>query len=211
MTDIFGAIKVADNLERAVIDTLRLWFPTYLREVELYQGQSIPRDALPMPRSFLVAEELDRENADQLPAIVVISPGLSGRQPLQEGDGTFRAAFSLAVGVFVGGLDRPTTKRLVRLYTAIARTIILQKQSLGGYADGTTWLDESYDDNLTFTDNETVGAGQAIFEVEVAGVVNRYGGPAAPFKPPPPPDPENQPGSNWPLVQKVTATVEIEE
>lgn len=210
MTDIFGSILIADDLEEAVITTLQDWFPVYLREVAVFQGQNIPDGQLPGPRSFLTSSTVDRESADQLPSIVVVSPGLSGKPPKQEGDGSFRCPFSIGVGIFVSASDRRTTNRLVRLYTAIVRTIMIQKQAMGGFADGTTWLDESYDPDFKFTDQQTVGAGQCVFEVEVAGVVSRYGGPAVFGGPPPAPDPVHQPGSVWPEVLTVTPNVEPE-
>lgn len=205
MPSIFEAIAIADDLETKTVSTLETWFPVYIRELELQHA--IPLGALPNPRSFITTDKLDREAADQMPAIVIVSPGLSGRSPRQEGDGTFRCFFHVAAGVFVSSHSRQETKKLVRYYTAIARTILLQKQSLGGYASGTTWQDESYDDNFSFTDEQTVGAGQVVFEVEVAGVVNRFGGPASSALP----DPDEQPGSTWPLVEKVTATVNLKE
>lgn len=208
---IFGAIKLSDDLETATVNTLGSWWPVYSREVEL-QAQITPGSIAP-PKSWLKANQLDREAADALPSIVVVSPGLSGRNaPKQEGDGSFRCWFSIAVGVFVASEDRKSTMRLVRLYTAIARTIILQKQSLRGFADGTTWLDESYDDNFPFADGRTISAGQVVFEVEVAGVVNRFDGPSTgSVEFPATPDPINQPGSNWPLVEIVTSTVDVRE
>ena len=217
MTDIFGATVVADDLEVAIINTLETWFPVYIREIEVQSPaapnpRNIPADSLPLPNSYLTADKIDREASDQLPSIVVVSPGLSGRNaPRQEGDGTFRAPFSVAVGVFVSAPNRPQTKRLVRLYTAIVRMIMLQKQSYGGFADGTTWLDESYDDNFNFVDQKTIGAGSVIFEVWVAGVVDRYGGPAAYGQPTPAPNPNTQPGSDWPEVTRATATISIKE
>jgi hypothetical protein len=204
---LFETIKIADALEEAALLTLKTWFPVYIREVEL-QSQDLPADqliplnALPLPRSYLTADKFDREAADQLPTIVVVSPGLSGRRPLQEGDGSFRVWYHLAVGVFVGANTRADTKRLVRVYTAIARTIMLQKQSLGGFADGTTWQDESYDDNFSFTDQQTIGAGQVVFEIEVDDVVNRWGGPTTL------PDPVDQPGSDWTVVDTVSISVD---
>lgn len=206
---IFDAIKVADGLEQAAIATIEAWFPVYARELQLQRSD--PQDAYPLPRSYLTADKVDREDADQLPSIVVVSPGLSGNRPLQEGDGSFRCFFSIGIGVFVSGKDRTSTKNLVRTYTAICRTIMLQKQSLGGFADGTAWLDESYDDDFNFSDTQTIGAGQTIFEVEVAGVVNRYGGPAVYGGPPPNPDPDTQPGSEWPLATDVSAAVKLKE
>jgi hypothetical protein len=137
---------------------------------------------------------------------VVISPGLSSRnKPKQEGDGSFRVFFSIGVGVFVSAGNRQDTMKLVRVYTAIIRTILLQQQSLGDFADGSEWLDESYDDNFPFPDDLTISAGQVVFEIEVAGLVNRFGGPKTV-------DPEpTQPGSDWPLAETVTATVLPEE
>jgi len=210
MTDIFGDIIIGSQLEEAVVATLEAWFPVYIREMELQQ--SIPQDALPLPRSFITTDKINRENTDQLPAIVVVSPGLSGRNsPKQEGDGTFRVPWAISIGVFVGGQDRTTTKNLIRQYVGICRAIMLQKQSLGGFADGTTWLDESYDNSFAFVDQETIGAGSVIFEVWVAGVVQRFGGPAVPFEGSPAPDPDTQPGSEWPPIQTVEVTVTNKE
>lgn len=206
MTDIFGDIIIATQLEEAVVATLEAWFPVYIREIELQLG--IPTDALPLPRSFITTDKIERSNTDQLPAVVVVSPGLSGHnRPQQEGDGSFRVPWGISIGVFVSGKDRTSTKNLIRQYVGICRAIMLQKQSLGGFADGTTWLDESYDDNFAFVDQETIGAGSVIFEVWVAGVVTRFGGPAVVFGPPPAPDPVEQPGQQWPPVSTVESVV----
>jgi hypothetical protein len=206
---IFGAIQVATDLEDAVVTTLSDWFPVYLREYERQAGlvaDNVAPLKHPLPQSYLRADKLDREAASALPAIVVVSPGLSGRsKPSQEGDGSFNVPFNIAAGVFVGSNLREDTMRLVRVYTAICRTIMLQKQSFGGFANGSAWVDESYDDDFPFPDGQTISAGQVIFEVWVAGVVNRFGGPAAD------PDPATQPGSEWPLAETVTATVEPKE
>ena len=208
---IFDQIMIADTLEHAVLDTLQKWFPVYIREVELQSPpapdpRNIPRDSLPLPRSYLTADQIDRESANQLPSIVCISPGLSSRNdPAQNGEGTFAVPFSIAVGCFVSAKDRKSTMRLVRLYTAITRSIMLQKQSYGGIASGAYWLDESYDDHFTFTDDQTISAGQVVFEVWVDEVVTRYAGPIGT------PDPATQPGSEWGKAETVTPTVTLIE
>lgn len=201
---IFGQIISADELEDAVQQTLSSWWRTYAREFELQQG--LAEDILPEPKAYLVAEAVEREAADQLPAIVIVSPGLTA-PPKQEGDGTYRATFGLAVGIFVTANTRRATEKLVRQYAAIIRAIMLQKQALGGIADGTNWMDESYDDDFNFTDQQTISAGQVIFEIEVTNVVNRFGGPAEPTAP----NPDTQPGSDWPVAQAVSATVKPKE
>ena len=209
MTDIFDPVIIANQLEDAVLETLESWFPVYIREIELQTG--IPDGALPLPRSFITTDKIQRENTDQLPAIVVVSPGLSPHnRPKQEGDGSFRVPWAISVGVFVGGKDRTSTKNLIRQYTGICRMIMLQKQSLGGFADGTTWLDESYDDAFAFVDQQTIGAGSVIFEVWVAGVVNRFGGPAV-YGGTAVPDPATQPGAQWPEVDTVEVVITNKE
>jgi hypothetical protein len=206
---IFDNITAATDLEDAVVATLQKWFATYLKEYEIQAGL-IPDHTYaskhPLPKQYIRVTEMDKEAADQMPTLAVVNAGLSGRQsPMQEGDGTFRVTWGVGIGVFVAANNRPSTMALVRTYSAIVRTIMLQKQSLGGFADGTKWLDESYDDAFRFTDEQTISAGQVVFEVEVAGVVNRFGGPKTPD---PLPD---QPGSSWPIATQVIATVEVKE
>jgi hypothetical protein len=199
---IFGPIISADQLEGWVQQTLESWWTTYAREYELQQG--MPEDSLPEPRSWVVAEEVERESADQLPAIVIVSPGLNGDRPIQEGSGTFDATWLIGVGIFCSATTRNDTTKLVRQYGAIIRSIMLQKQTLGGNANGTTWMDESYNDEFNFTDDLTISAGQVIFEVQVADVANRYGGPADPA-------PDTAPGSQWPEVEETFIDIERKE
>jgi len=208
-TSIFGAIEIADDVEQAVLDTLRTWFRTYLIEYELQSGliddkHDTPKH--PMPKQYIKANDLDSANSDALPTIVVMSPGLSPNQrPKMEGDGTFRVFFNIGIGVFVGSGIRDNTLKLVRVYAAIVRTIMLQKPDLNGLSDGSTWMDESYTPHFAMEDDQTISAGQVLFEVEIPGIVARYGGPREPI-----PDPE-MPGSNWPTVQTHEETVESEE
>ena len=211
MTSIFGAIRVASDVENNVLLTLEDWFPTYLKEFELQAGL-IPNpaaaDVIPLPKSWLTSATLDREaQGSPLPTIIVVSPGLSKRQfPKMEGDGTFRTWWQVGIGVMASADTRQHTNQLIRFYCAIIRTICLQQQGFNGFADGSTWIDESFDDIFRFADDETISAGEVVFEVEVAEVVSRRGGPAKYGGPQPGPDP-TQPGSSWPLVNKTTATV----
>lgn len=200
---IFGNMTDATVVEQAAADTLKLWFKTYSRELELQLG--LAQDSIPMPRSYTVATEIDRDVEDQLPAVVVVSPGVSD-PPRMEGDGSYRVTWAVGVGVFVSAKDRASTSAAIRRYCAIVRAIVLQKASLGGVATGSRWLDENYDE-MDFDDGRTIGVGTVLFEIEVSDAVNRRGGPAVPT----PPDPDDQPGSNWPLADPVTVTVKRRE
>lgn len=192
--DVFKCIVDADMIENWATTTLQTWFGTYLGEMEVQRGE--PRHSYPKPRSYVLAEELDKTVADQMPAIVVVSPGLAAAAPMHEGDGEFTAWWNLGVGVVASASTRKDTKRLVRVYCAAIRAIIVQKMSLGGsvalpHASNCRWVDESYDDNFNFTDDMTISAGQVIFEVQVDDVVTAGAGPLSPS------DEDHQPGSHW--------------
>jgi len=192
MPDLFKPIVDGSIVEFWAKTTLNAWFQVYTEELELQRealGMDDQRGTHPLPRSITVVEELNRENADQLPAIVIVSPGLNGQPPKKDGRGQYRATWMLGVGLFVSASTREATKDLVRFYAAVCRGILVQKPSLGGHAFRTTWLDESYDDDFEFTDTQTISAGQVIFETEVDGVVTHGAGPVTP------PDPPTQPGS----------------
>ena len=196
---IFGQLIDASQVEEAVKSTLIAWMEEYMEEYE-YQ-QDIPIGDLPRPRSWVVAEDVNRESGDQLPSIVIVSPGLNGDAPLHDGEGNYSAWWRVGIGAFVSAKDRNSTKALIRQYIAILRQIVLQQQ--GGYSSGVRWIDESYDDSFAFTDQLTISAGQIVVDVQVDEAVNVWAGPrGVPTVPLP------QPPQTWPPVESVDAAVE---
>lgn len=189
--ELFGRIISGRQVEGWMRDTLKLWFGTYLREIERQEGLTL--QSLPKPRSYTIAEDADKEPEDQLPAIVVVSPGLNGIPPTADGEGWYESNWRVGVGVFASATDRQATINLVRMYCAVVRALVLQKQSLGGHTDGIEWLDEDYD-VMEFDDGRTIGAGQVIFDVRINHAVRKHGGPDQPD--------EGVPG-DWPLVDTV--------
>lgn len=189
VVDIFKPIVDGSVVEGWVMQTLKDWWQVYAREVAIQRGED--PDRYPLPKSYITVDGTtpDREVADQLPALVVVSPGLDGTPPRHDGRGQYRASWMVGIGLFVSGNTREATKDLVRIYTAIARAIMLQKSSLGGHASRATWTDESYDDDFNFTDQQTISAGSVIFSVEVDNVITHGAGPVGP------PNPGTQPGS----------------
>lgn len=198
---IFGAIKDGTHVESAMLEHLELWQLTYLAEVERQNGLE-PR-FLPAIRSFVVVKEFDRWPEDQLPACLVLSPGLA-EPPIAEGDGTMRSKWILGIGLVCSAPTREDTNRLAKWYTSAMRAAILQHPSLGGFAEGVEWRSETFSD-IPSAGQRTMSSGQAVFFVEVRDTVNRLGGPTSP-----PEDPYNQP-DDWPEVDSVQVTVEKED
>lgn len=173
------------------METLIAWFPTYLREIELKQG--LVEGKIPPPRTYTTRNEFASFPEDQMPICVVISPGLAG-EPHKEGNGTYSGWFSLGVGVLASAATEEDTNFLSKVYGAAVRAIMLQKQGLGGICKGIEWADESYNDLPDIDQTRSIRASQWIGLAYIDNIVDQYGGPNGE------PDPEEQPGSEWPVI-----------
>jgi hypothetical protein len=177
-----GPIVSAYDVERAALATLRKWSSTYLGEAEDQHDR--PRNSLPRVRSYTTTNSFDKWPEDQLPCVLLVSPGLT-EPPRAEGNGHYRASFGLGVAAIVSTARDHDTEELAKLYVAALRTCLVQQRSLDGFAAGIEWLDETYDD-LPSEDWRSLGAGQAVFAVEVADIARRFTGPPHPTDPPEP-------------------------
>lgn len=199
---IFGTIRSGIELEAAAADTMALWMPTYIRELERQYGRTL--GLIPPPRMYTNRNRFEAFPEDQMPLCIVVSSGLVDT-PLKEGDGTYRAWFSLGVGFLASAKDEDAATFLSKFYAAAGRAVLLQKPSLGGFASGTEWIDETYDDEVITEDERTMKATYLIFRVLLDKLVARYGGPVEPVAP----NPATQPGSQWPTAQTVNIDIEV--
>lgn len=202
---IFKPIITRQEVELRVTNTLKDWIDTYLAEVERQNGLDVRQ--LPRPRSYSRRNEFDHWPEEQIPAVIVVSPGLVGR-PVANGSGEFRGQWGVGVAVIAEGQDVNNTRDLVGYYTAAIRALILQRPSLGGFAMGVTWEDERYDDISDIDVGRTLASGQVVFQVEVEGIVSTKAGPVTPDTPPVDPPPVSP---TWPIATQVTADVELED
>lgn len=178
-TSAIGPIVTGRDVEVAAIRVLKRWSGTYLAECE--RQRDYEPGSLPRIRAWTASPTLDKWPEDQLPVVIVISPGLIDG-PSPDGRGLYRARFSLGIAPVTSAAGLERTAELAKLYTAALRSCLIQHQSLEGFALGVEWLDESYDD-LPLDDGRTLGAGQAIFAVEVGGIARRWNGPSTPNDP----------------------------
>ena len=199
---LFGPIVHAGMVEDAAAATLRLWLPTYLREIERQHGRA--QLALPDPKSWLVYSHEDRPEdwpESGLPAVLLMCPGLKG-EPAREGAGTYRARWDLQAGVVVSASRPAQTRQLAQLYGAAIRAAILQHPSLGGFAQAVTWADEANGD-MSPIDSRSLGYTSVAFTVDVLDVVDARGGPILPDASADPDGPE------WPDVTSAEAAVSL--
>lgn len=193
MPDVFGNIIIGTQVETAVIDTLVMWMPTYIREIELQLGRA--QNLIPPPKTYTTRNEFTSFPADLMPLCVVVSPGLAD-PPTTEGDGTMSAWWSVGVGLAAAARDADASGFIAKIYGAAARALLLQNASLGTFAQGVEWVDESYDDLVT-EEERTIRACYNVFRVKVWDIVTKGAGPVAPA------NPATQPGSTWPTANIV--------
>lgn len=190
MTSIFGAFVAGWQVEQAMIAHLREWMPDYLphyyRAAQTVLDRSLP--PFPLPRSYTtVPREPDRWKEDQLPAILIVSPGLAER-PRQDGQGNYRGTYEVSVGAICSTGDEATSKLFADLYLTAAAMICLDKPSLGGVVEDTT-IETIENDWYTGERNRTLAATAASFNVTVPNLLTVTGGPPAHLS-----DPDTDPG-----------------
>jgi hypothetical protein len=138
--NIYGRIVTRSDVRDATIDHLQLWTPSYIGEVAVQRGKN--RCDLPGFRSWRFStDDVETWPADQLPACVVVCPGLADT-PDRQGNGIYDSEFAVGVGAVVSARDQESTDEIVSIYTAGVRAALLQHPSLGGFASGMRWIDE---------------------------------------------------------------------
>lgn len=201
----FGTLVGASDVEEALLAQLQLWIADYLAEVERQHG--LAPGTWPLPRSWLISSDVEKMPEDQLPAVILASPGLTD-PPLADGRGIYTARWLVTLGVMVSARGNRLALRLARLYVLALRAIATQQPALSGLAvRRVEWLDERYR-RLDSIDDRTVCIAEVDVAVEVADVTTRNAGPLVPILPPTPPDQTPPPDSPaWP--EALTADVEL--
>jgi hypothetical protein len=189
-----GVVFSASLLEQAAATLLSGLLPAYGAAVADQLGWSA---APPPPRSYTCSAQLDRFAEDQLPAVVIVSPGTIGPPELHSG--TYDAVYGLVVGVYCSGSTDRATHDLVRLWCAAIRACLVQSPSIGGVASDLRFVDESYD-QVDIEARRSLGAGVCGFEARVNSVVDANAGPLVGTDPP-----DDQ---AWPTVE--TTEIEID-
>lgn len=203
---VYGPIVTGNDVEQATISWLRYWLPSYLAELERRTGRT--PGALELPFSWSTKNRFDRQPPEQVPAAIVVSPGLAGK-PERGGDGTVAAWWRIGVAVVLRGVDAEDANEKAKLYGAAVRTIALQHPALksgdhpDGFASAVELVDEGYDD--VPADYLPIGAVAAVdLNVKVADIGDALAGPAVPDVAVP---------ADWPVVgaiDDITVTIEKE-
>lgn len=192
-------LVAASDVEEALLAQLQKWLPDYLAETERQHG--VAPGSWPLPRSWLISSEVEKMPEDQLPAVILASPGLTD-PPLADGRGVYTARWLITVAVMVSARGNRLALRLARLYALAIRALAVQQQALAGVAvRRVEWLEERYR-ALDSIDDRTVCIAEVDVVVEVSDVTTRHAGPLEPILGPTPPGQTPPPDSpEWPEAQ----------
>lgn len=197
---IFGPIVTRIQIAAAVKETLSDWLPAYIAEIE--RQNELEPESLPMPRSYSTRTQVTKWGEDQTPAVVIVSPGLSG-PPERDGSGIWRAPWGVAVAVIAGGNSQETVIENSSYYGAAVRACLLQRQPLPGVDGRVRWLDEDYTD-IPESDSRSLAAARIELECLIPTAVDDMAGPSPDTEPPE--DPYTEP-ADWPAAEETHLTI----
>lgn len=172
-----GTLTHPAMLERWMMALLNGQMPAYLAEVA---AQNDINGAIRQPRTIKAAGGLEKWPEDQLPALIVVSPGLR-QEPTGPKDGWIAATWILSVAAVVSAATQIDARYLASLYGAAIRGAVMQNRTLGsGRQDvRAEWANEDLDE-IAPEDNRTLTAALEIFNVHVSRAVCQTCGPAEP-------------------------------
>lgn len=173
----FGPFKSGPVVEAAVQAHIEKWFPTYLRAVEPLGEYA--EGSLQDFRTIETNPEFERWPEDQIPGLLIVSPGMVPGSAKQEGNGKVRGKFVIGLGIVCSADTRKNSNELAGWYGVAMLGLMLQKPSLGKFARGVELKDVSYDD-LGSDGIRTQASNLLVFEVEVPEIIDTHFGPLIP-------------------------------
>jgi hypothetical protein len=176
----WGQIVSAATIEAAVITTLQTWLPTGLHEME--SQQNLPPNTFDPPARYTTRNVFDALPGEELPKVIVMSPGLSG-PPIKYQYGIYRATWKLGVGIVVARKTVEEARFHAECMGAAARAILIKFPDLGLGAK-MHWMDESFDDlGKDQTAIFNYATASEYFTVDVENVVSQSAKPTQPDLP----------------------------
>lgn len=193
----FGSVVTKGDVVAAVRDTLQTWAPTYCAWRARESGIAVPP-----PRHYITLRELDDWPKLQPPSVLIACTGLA-ETPSAHAGRSYLASWAVGVVAVVTGRDKRETDAVAEQMGAALRLLLIQKSALGGFAEGTDWLDEAYD-ALPEQDRRQLAGVRLEFAVETRDTASGRG-PSAPA------DDPTIPASDVPIATDVTYTLNAED
>ncbi len=225
MTRIVGVASGQLTVELAMVALLKKWMPTYVvASARRYAAQGafgLTSEAMEAdlaayrfpfrPKGVSTTTSFEDWETASLPWLQVLSPSWTPAGGDQNG---MTIKYDLQVACLVGAQEQDDTRLIRACYEDAVFGVVEEHEGLEGVAVGIDTLGggSAQFDELSASDAETFQGSIAVFEVIVAGVLQKFGGPASPD---PLPVDENGVPPAWPDYPTLaeggaTATLEPE-
>lgn len=175
---MFGDLIESTDVQNAAEETIAKFLKDYVAEYE--RQREIAAGTIDLIETYTQVNEFRDWAGNETPVCVIVSPELP--EVHKKGD-TYIGLFPLGIGLIVQANNRANTNRMARAYGAIIRQLLVQQAGLGGLASGLTFESEKYNDVPEGEDRAQASA-QAIFTVEVPGIVDSRKGIVVPSEDP---------------------------
>lgn len=141
--DQLGQISGAFDLVPAALRVLETWLPAAVLKLNDGGYQASDGKMVPPMSYGRVPTDVISQVADQVPAVMASSPGITGK-PIQQGETGWAAWYTLNVTVVDRGDDWETTADRAQVWAALVRQVILANQTLMGVGGKVVWQTENY-------------------------------------------------------------------
>lgn len=174
----WGPLVTCDDVDQAILATLKLWLPTYLRQMTTEKGLTIP---LPVPKTYDSYIDLDQIMDHQIPAVV--STTAKAHKTIGGANGRpYEAEWSTQVSAIIRGPNMAATRRNASYMEGAIRRCLLQKaRQSSGPLNNTHWLDTEVGPLKTGTrEGRYLAAGIGKYNVATDAAAQSFGGPDVP-------------------------------
>jgi hypothetical protein len=195
---VFGPLFVPATLEQSLIDLLKKYFPTYIREAEYQLDMPIGRIGPPL--HYTNRNNFDSLPGEQNPRCVVINTGLAG-PPILSTNQAYRASWRIGIGLAVAHSEEVVAKLLADIYAACATKILMDRTGKEiKNVSNVLWESASYDDLPIPSPTNFYKGAVTGFIIEMINVAIKGLGPDEP-------DPNIAPPVNWPTAETVIVDI----
>lgn len=179
-----GPIITGGHVERALVDLLKEWLPSYLCECERKVGAEV--GSTPWPRGWAITgRDLEKYVSDQLPCVIVMAGGVTTRPRVSGTNGSMTGVWDVDMGIILNAAWGYLSRWYAQLYERAISLVVVQRPLVldDTHIGVVDFAGEGYDE-LSFPDTRTYSASAGKFTVEVEDFMWRDGGPPPDAQPP---------------------------
>lgn len=139
-----GIVSGAYDLTRWTLDVLKLWLPQAAHDVNAAGYTASDGGMIPPMTYGRIPLSVMEQNADQVPAVYVSSPGTTGSPVITGNDAAIANWYTFSVTVIDRGQTWEETADRAQIWASLVRAVILGNPTLRGNVTRIAFVSEAY-------------------------------------------------------------------